>query len=108
MLEISISTGAPAASVSCAGFMLLMSGQAAQAAPMPAIAVAAIDRKSRRVSPSGACELIGPGCAVSAMNSPLLVPYHPIQRNRASHGIAARQSAAEAILLNGSFYATSC
>src|SRR6185437_7459480 len=111
MPEMSISIGAPAASVSLAGFMLVISGQTEQAAPIPATAVAASERKSRRVPPSGPCASIGPGRAVSAMNSPLFGPIlsrKAAERNRASHGIETMQSAAEAILLNEADYATSC
>src|SRR5208282_2637454 len=76
-LERSTSSGAPAAKVSSAGFMLLMKGHSAQAAPIPAIADAAIVKKSRRVAPSCECASIGPGCAVSAIAPPLLAGRRP-------------------------------
>src|SRR5258708_39735474 len=85
--------------------MLEISGQAAQAAPTPATALAAMNRKSRLVPPSGACTPIGLGCAVSAM-IPLSFPTPDPRRNRTF--TKQNKAAAEAILLNGCGYATSC
>ena len=56
------------ASVSAAGFMLSMNGQAASAAPTTPTAPVAISRKSRRVSPSSRCG--GEVDTISAMEGP--------------------------------------
>src|SRR6185437_16571286 len=82
MCEMSMSTGAPAASVSLAAFMLSMNGQIAAAAPTPVTAAAAIVKKSRRVAESEVCAPIGFGCAVSAIAHLSLQPEPP----RASRG----------------------
>src|SRR5690348_11900205 len=84
MCEMSMSTGAPAASVSLAAFMLSMNGQIAAAAPTPVTAAAAIVKKSRRVAESEVCAPIGFGCAVSAIAHLSLQPGSP----RASRGEA--------------------
>src|SRR3954463_12369446 len=66
------------ASVSCAGFMLPIKGQIAEAAPTIPTAVAVSVRKSRRVVASPTSW----GLAVSAIDGPLLAPADRRRRGK--------------------------